>query len=1043
MAMTLLPLFLKKCRRKAKLAVRPGSKGPRFVGIFLLVFVISLPFKAVSQERIGAYMAYSWRMGLSGGLNSAVCESPDGFLWIATGNGLIKFDGRHYQRILSGPGSITDNVLTDVATSADGQSVWIGSLRRGISRFDLRTQKFRAYPKMWDYESHIQSVRKILCLGNGQVWLGTSGMGLAMFIPEKDTFQFFTPEPLSFYKGEPELVYNVSDMAADPKDSSQIWLVCNNRIYRFDTHFKEFAAYPLPTQSNIFWTSIAHDGKDGLWLGSWGNSMFHYHTGSRQLTALPFYDANGRLEKGALALDVEQISDTMVLWACSLTGLLEYNPRTGQFRQALPSFKQDATTDTQQDFTSISKTKNAGIFIGSKGYLFQLHPFYSRLGKRIFPAPWAPSDEIYMGRGVFDSLTGQYLIPAAGPLSLLAVKNEGSSARAIPLEMKGLKDLVLMPNGKVAALGFDGKLFQLDANWKLTKPLPLPQSLNGTIIHVKMDNRGYLWALTQQNLYRLDAASLAPIDSFSFSQFENPREKPFSSLYLYHLETNSSGHAWVGSSQGLWYAAPGKRQLVLFHPENSIGHWLQDKLIKSMAIDAKDRLWVGYNGDGLDIFDTKKFEEVNWPQEADMPTRQINDLACTPGGYVLAPTTEGLLAINGASLNWQLFGSEDGLFSQFMDKSIWAAPDGVVFINQGTMLNVFHENSLAIQHKKLRVNIRRLTVNNREQDLAAFQDSTAQLSLPYFSNNISISFSAMHWLYPFKTQYQYRFRTERNSGKWVGIAEPSIQLNALPPGHYVLELSAKGAGNIPSLPKVLHIEIRPPFWLEVWFIALCSALLLLGFYAIYRFRLNQLKKQLEVRDTISRNLHDDIGSSLSNIQILNELASRNLADQGKAATFLGRAGEDMRRISEALSEIVWNVNPKYDDLQYLFARMKRYAAESFDGMGIRYELEFPDEHTRLKMGMEQRRDFYLIFKESIHNLVKYSKANQARVKLEMQAHKVLMEINDDGVGFLRTEVTLGNGLISMQQRAAKWKGNLEIKSAPGEGTSVRFSMPLK
>ncbi|MFZ2897479.1 MAG: hypothetical protein WA004_02585, partial [Saprospiraceae bacterium] len=148
---------------------------------------------ASGQERQGPFIVYSWRAGLSAGWNTSVCESPDGFLYIATGNGLIQFDGRHYERIQAGPGSISDNILTDIAISADGQTLWIGALRRGVTRLDLKTRQFRAYPRLWGHETHVQSVRKILCLPNGQTWLGTSGMGLALYIPETDTFSFFKP----------------------------------------------------------------------------------------------------------------------------------------------------------------------------------------------------------------------------------------------------------------------------------------------------------------------------------------------------------------------------------------------------------------------------------------------------------------------------------------------------------------------------------------------------------------------------------------------------------------------------------------------------------------------------------------------------------------------------------------------------------------------------------------------------------------------------------------------------------------------------------
>ncbi len=998
---------------------------------------------AAAQERIGPFMAYSWRLGLSAGLNGAVCESPDGFLWIATGNGLIKFDGRHYHRITAGPAGTPDNIVTDVAAAADGNSVWIGFLRRGAARFDVKTHTFRAYPQLWNFDSHTQSVRKILCLGNGQVWLGTAGMGLALYTPGKDTFQFFTPEPLSLFRGEPSLSYIVNDMTYDSEDAHRIWLVCNNGIYRFDTRSKEFHAYPLPPNHNYYWTTIAHDGKDGLWLGTWGNSMFHYNTSNGALTPLRYSKIKGQAEQGMVVMDVEQVNDTTVLWACAQSGLLAYNPAAGRFRNLLPAVRQDESAGNTLEFTAVSQTPNAGVFAGAKGYLFQLHPYYSRLGQIIVPAPWAPGNEIYTGAGVFDSRSGQYLIPAAGPLALLAVQQRNLSAHAPPLPVKGLKDLALLPSGLIAALGFDGKLYVLDAVQNELKPLPLSLPPQEGILKMKVDRQGYLWALSGRNLYRLDVGTRAIRDSFSFHNFSPATEKSFHSLYLYHLETNAAGHAWLGSSQGLWLARPGEKQFTLIHPGNDKGKWLRDKLIKSMAMDDQDRLWIGYNGDGLDIFDTRTMQTVPWPQGAALPARQINDLAYTPGGYILAPTTEGLIAIHGATLDYQIFGAEDGLISQFMDKGLWVAPDGMVFINQGDRLNVFHESCLQIKRDKLQLNILRLKVNDAEQDLSLFLDSVSHMTLPYYSNNISLSFSAMHWLYPFKTQYRYRLRAEQSPAEWVDITEPSVQLNALPPGSYMLELAAKGAGGAESHPKVLYIDIRPPFWVRSWFLALCSALLLLLLYEAYCFRLRQLNKQANVRDTISRNLHDDIGSSLSNIQILTELAQRNLGERHEASTFLERAGEDIRRISEALSEIVWNVNPKYDDLQFLFARMRRYAADALEGMDIRYELDFPEEAVKLKMGMEQRRDFYLIFKESIHNLVKYSRAQTATVKVEIQQRRVLLEVGDDGIGFSIKDVSTGTGLISMQQRAKKWKGQLTVQSAPGKGTLVWLSMPLK
>lgn len=220
--------------------------------------------------------------------------------------------------------------------------------------------------------------------------------------------------------------------------------------------------------------------------------------------------------------------------------------------------------------------------------------------------------------------------------------------------------------------------------------------------------------------------------------------------------------------------------------------------------------------------------------------------------------------------------------------------------------------------------------------------------------------------------------------------------------------------------------------------------LLLGITYLNRY---QLKKKLEqqnslqsMRNSISQDLHDDIGASLSNINILNELAKRNINTPEKSKDYLSKASEDIQRISESLSDIVWNINPRYDDLQNLFIRMKRYAADMLDGKNINGHFDFPGDDTAIQLSMTQRRDLYLIFKEAVNNLVKYSGAKNATIRFNADKHKISMAIEDDGRGFDNHEVKQGNGLRNMVQRAKASNGAVSIDSSPGRGTVIRLEM---
>ncbi len=196
-----------------------------------------------------------------------------------------------------------------------------------------------------------------------------------------------------------------------------------------------------------------------------------------------------------------------------------------------------------------------------------------------------------------------------------------------------------------------------------------------------------------------------------------------------------------------------------------------------------------------------------------------------------------------------------------------------------------------------------------------------------------------------------------------------------------------------------------------------------------------------MRNNIARDLHDDIGASLSNISILNELAKRNSGDAVKAEKYLSKAGDDIQNISESLSDIVWNINPRYDDIENLFIRMKRYAADMMDGRNIRYDLNFP-EKSSFNIPMEKRRDLYMIFKEALNNIGKYSNADNVNIDLHIADHKIIMSIIDNGKGFSVLNKSAGNGLLNMRQRAEKWNGKLNIDSVTGTGTTIKLEMPL-
>ena len=143
-----------------------------------------------------------------------------------------------------------------------------------------------------------------------------------------------------------------------------------------------------------------------------------------------------------------------------------------------------------------------------------------------------------------------------------------------------------------------------------------------------------------------------------------------------------------------------------------------------------------------------------------------------------------------------------------------------------------------------------------------------------------------------------------------------------------------------------------------------------------------------------------------------------------------------------MSDIVWSINPKNDKMEMIITRMRQYASETLEASQIAFHLEVDKESYNLSLPIDKRKDFYLIFKEAINNLAKYSQATNAQIRIEAKKHELCMSITDNGKGFDPQVSYVGNGLKNMRSRATQIRGELQMNSSPGKGTTIRLTLPL-
>ncbi len=228
-------------------------------------------------------------------------------------------------------------------------------------------------------------------------------------------------------------------------------------------------------------------------------------------------------------------------------------------------------------------------------------------------------------------------------------------------------------------------------------------------------------------------------------------------------------------------------------------------------------------------------------------------------------------------------------------------------------------------------------------------------------------------------------------------------------------------------------------YLTYFLIALLVIAIIITAVIVRNRRIKQLQN---MRNSIAADLHDDIGSTLTNISILSELSRQSINPEDNAGKFLTRINEEVNTTSQALDDIIWSVNIHNDSLDEIVFRMRRYSGELFDADGINYTLDFDDKLSGMKISMEQRHDFYLIFKEAVNNIYKHANASYVSVSLCRKDHHIMMRIEDNGKGI--TEQNLyRNGLKNMKSRAEKWGGDLQIESGKDKGTVLLLLLPAK
>lgn len=444
----------------------------------------------------------------------------------------------------------------------------------------------------------------------------------------------------------------------------------------------------------------------------------------------------------------------------------------------------------------------------------------------------------------------------------------------------------------------------------------------------------------------------------------------------------------------------------------------------------KDEIWYGVESIGLVCYHIFSKKVEIYGDKWSLGSRKI--LGITPdkfGRYWLS-TTQGLGCFNPVTEKIKIFSKNEGLPEEYYTSRIfYDSTTNRIYAGTPGYLTWCKVTEDQKTNNPLRSKITGIYVNQIKRIVNPHQT----LSLSSNENNILITFTGINLGDGSNNRYQYKL----NNGQWMNLrGSKELRFPRLTPGDYYLQIrAARQNEGYFSPSSLLHFTIKTPFTKSPLFFIICTLVLCGITYGWYRYRINNFLKIEKIRARISRDLHDEIGSKITNIGLMSQIGNQDSDKPGKSDEWFRLIRSESESISESMREIIWSINPSNDSLEKALPRMIHYATSLLEANNliVHVDISLLEE---IKMSMEERQDLYLIFKEAIQNIIRHANATDVWINIHKKASGFKLIIKDNGSGYNPDSLTHKNGLLNMKERAVKHHWSLYIGGIPGEGAKV-------
>jgi len=999
----------------------------------LALLLVAAPVLSRAQEGAAAtdggsllasdvdYVVEFWRteQGLPHNTVNAILQTSDGYLYVGTAAGLARFDGLKFTLI--------------------GAETELGNAR----------------------------VTALLEDRSGVLWVGTQGSGVF-------TLQHGVMNRLSVESG---LVDNaVTSLAQDA--SGTVWIGTQRGLNRWrDAKLDTFVSDQLRAGDGV--VSLSVGGSKALWITT-RSQVFRMRDGRVE----PFRVQNG-LQEGDAELPGAYEDKRGNLWTFSETYLLNLSQdkRYNAFSTLDPTSSRAWTICEQEDGTF-------WIGAGGRGLVRFYNAHFEKVGVR------EGLDQCDVRALFADHERNLWIGTSGNGLARLRVREWRVFTGTDGLVSSRLTSLAADAGGNYwigtedAGLArFNGSTFQ-----SFTMGFPFDAAMN--IQSVCVDGRGVLWAGTWgRGLLRIDGNRKWRYDTADGLDDD---------VVLAVAADAKSGVIWAGTRSGGVHRIRGGEVVRYVADDASVGgpvrclypsrfgplmagfehggltSWdgqrlvliptpptLSSHAVRSILEDQAGRLWVGTAGGGA--FCRLGGVWINLNVSHGLPSDSIGQIVQDSAGNYWFGSDTGVFQVDEREMDSFLNGRSSTVTSLLSARGqgggelkcsegfpgAYVSPGGALwFASQGGLL-VLDPHNLRVSAPRVR--IERVTVNGAVIPPAQMQRGEP-LKLGPGIGSLDFDFTAINFIAPEKTQLRYRM--EGLDPDWVqSDVARHAHYSTLRPGRYrfrVIAASADGVWNEEG--AAVSLVISPPLWQAWWFITICSLGLLGAVWLGVRYvSLRQMRAQLKEseqrramereRTRIAQDMHDEIGSKLTRISFLSEIARQD--QKGKGASESGETVEAIagtsRELLQALDEIVWAVNPRNDNLEHLAGYLEQYAREYFQMTPVECIITIPPVLPQVELSAELRHNVFLAFEEALGNALKHADPRHVWIEMNVRGSSFEILVKDDGRGFAAQSLPASSGkdgLLNMRSRLRAVGGECEMDSRPGEGTRVRLRCPL-